>query len=356
MLLRMSSVLLVASLLAREASACELDLCAGTVAVTGLERANTADLPTDGVLLLKARTSGDLDPEQLPARIQLTVTRDGLEIPGALELAVFTNLLRWRPDAPLQPGTYLVAATLDNPGAPSGCVPSADLSLTFDVADATTAPLVAASIDAATFHFDEPLITLTGVVCCNDAYPFDQVMCGMSYGLTWDRGLCTARETRGYLRITLTADPSADPISAGQWARVLRQDGELVAGGPATTFIREIEAPTCFRIDQRSLASGAVVEGEELCFGDADVDRLGVRPLDPKAALAGQCQSDLYTCEIEAGSWDPKHCMSWGLEDTPPPADPPASTDAGCNLRGTENSVPALLLLALVSRRRRTVH
>ncbi len=356
MLLRMSSVLLVASLLAREASACELDLCAGTVAVTGLERANTADLPTDGVLLLKARTSGDLDPEQLPARIQLTVTRDGLEIPGALELAVFTNLLRWRPDAPLQPGTYLVAATLDNPGAPSGCVPSADLSLTFDVADATTAPLVAASIDAATFHFDEPLITLTGVVCCNDAYPFDQVMCGMSYGLTWDRGLCTARETRGYLRITLTADPSADPISAGQWARVLRQDGELVAGGPATTFIREIEAPTCFRIDQRSLASGAVVEGEELCFGDADVDRLGVRPLDPKAALAGQCQSDLYTCEIEAGSWDPKHCMSWGLEDTPPPADPPASTDAGCNLRGTENYVPAQLLLALVSRRRRTVH
>ena len=355
MLLRASAVLLTATLLAREAHACEPALCVDAVAVLDLERVGSAEVPTDGVLLLRAEVAGDLDPEDLQARITLTVTHADVEVPGALELAEFPNLLLWRPAGPLTPGgEYEVAATLDNPGAPPGCGDDpSPLALSFTAATTPTAALAPPTLATTADYFDDPLLTLTGVVCCNDAYPFDQTMCGVSYGLTWSRGHCTALETRGYLRVRLDAAPGADPASASQWARVLRQDGARVTGGTATTFVREIEAPTCFQVDQMNLATGEVAAGDERCFGDDDdIDRLGVRPLDPAAALEGQCNSDLYTCEIEDGAWDRTRCESYGVTPEPPADDPPPATDAGCGCRGAPHTAPlAVLLLALPRRR-----
>jgi hypothetical protein len=355
-LLRASAVLLSTALLAREAHACEPDPCQDTVAVLDLERVGAAEVPTDGVLLLRAEVAGDLDPEDLQTRVTLTVTRDDVEVPGALELAEFPDLLVWRPAGPLTPGgAYDVAAILDNPGAAAGCGDDASpLALSFTAAMTPTAALVPPTLDATASYFDDPLLTLTGVVCCDDAYPYDQTLCGVAYGLTWSRGHCTALETRGYLRVQLDAAPGADPASAGQWARVLLQDGARVTGGPATTFVREIEAPTCFQIDQMNLATGQVAAGVEQCFGDADIDRLGVRPLDPVAALAGQCASDLYTCEIAADAWDETQCESHGVTPAPPADDTPPATRDGCDCRSAPHAAPlALLLLALPRRRLR---
>lgn len=354
MILRGCAVSLAVLLAAREAAACEPDPCGDAVAIRDVARASSADVPTDGVLVLKADVAGDLDPEQLLNRVHVTVTRDDVALPGTLGLGPAQNLLIWRPADPLQPLTaHAVAITADNPGAPVGCSAPDSIDLEFTTTDTASAPLVAPTVDAVTNYLDDPLLTLTTVVCCNDAYPGDQVMCGVSYGVTWSRGLCAAIATRGYLRVQLTADPLVDKASAGQWVRLLRQDGELVAGGVATTFIREIEAPACFRIDQRSMITGEVAEGTEQCFGESDADRLGTRPLDPHVEIGDQCHSDLYTCAIDEGYWDPMHCMSWGLDEAPPEdEDPMAPAASGCDCRGAGSPLPAVLLLALAPRRR----
>jgi hypothetical protein len=138
-------------------------------------------------------------------------------VPGALELAEFPDLLVWRPAGPLTPGgAYEVAAILDNPGAAARLrrrrLAAGPVVHRRD--DADRRPRAADARRRPPSYFDDPLLTLTGVVCCDDAYPFDQTMCGVAYGLTWSRGHCTALETRGYLRVQLDAAPGADPASA----------------------------------------------------------------------------------------------------------------------------------------------
>jgi len=212
---------------------------------------------------------------------------------------------------------------------------------------------VPAELSVQQTHFDEPVVTLTTLVCCDDAYPGDQTMCGMSFGATWVKGQCAATQTHGYLKLQLTGKPGVDASSAGQWARVLRQDGEVVAGGVATTFLREVEAATCFSIDQVSLVTGAVAPGEEQCVGEDDGERLGVRALDPALELEGQCISDLYTCEIADGRWDQTQCKSWGADAIPPEMQPPPEEAKGCGCRGEAGGAGlAAGLLALLGRGR----
>jgi len=350
-------------LLPRAARACEPDLCAGVVAAQGLAPASDAAVPTDGVLVLKAATIGELTPAALAGRTSVAVTQDGAPVVGTLAPGPFAGLLLWRPDAPLIAGaSYQVSGSLTNPAPSDGCS-EAMIPFAFAVQAAAgpTAALAPVELTAVTTYFDDPVLTLTTIVCCNDAYPGDQQMCGVSYGATWSKGACAATQTRGHLRVQLTGKPGADPASAGQWARVLRQDGEVVASGLATVFTREALAPTCFAIDQLSLATGEVAAGEERCVGEGE--ELGIRPLDPAAALGDQCFSDLYTCEIEDDRWDPLRCKSWGPDAMPsmPPGDDggAAPEEAGCGCRGggqggaSQGGVGLLALLGLARWRRR---
>lgn len=360
MIVRVAALLVPALLLAPEARACEPDLCPGVVAALELAPASDAAIPTDGVLVMKAGTIGELTPAALAGRTSLTVTQEGAPVAGALAPGPFAGLLIWRPDAPLVAGaSYQVSGDLMNPDPSDGCS-EATIPFAFAVQAAAgpTAALAPVELTSAETYFDDPVLTLTTIVCCNDAYPGDQQMCGVSYGATWSKGACAATQTRGHLRVQLTGKPGADPASAGQWARVLRQDGEVVAGGLATVFTREAEAPTCFAIDQVSLATGEVAAGQEHCVGE-DV-ALGVRPLDPAAALGDQCFSDLYTCEIDDDRWDPLRCKSWGPDAMPSGDDggaPPEEAGCGCRGGGGEGGgegggLGLLALLGLVRRRR----
>jgi MYXO-CTERM domain-containing protein len=360
-MLRLSLALVsIVYLLPRGAAACQPELCPPPLAgVVELAPANTAEVPTDGVVVLRAEHHGLGDPQELQDRTTLAVSRDGEPVAGALEATDFDGLLIWRPAAPLQPGaTYQASGSVDNPaGNPDECGPD-ELAIAFEFTAAAgpAAPLVPAELGAVETYFDEPVLSLTAVVCCDDAFPYDQVMCGESLGVSWSKGQCASTATRGHLRVQLTGKPGVDPATASQWVRVLRSDGEPVASGLAITYQRDLEAPTCLAIDQRSLATGEVAAGEPRCFGDEYVDRLGERPLDPAEALAGMCVTDLYTCEVDEGAWDPLLCKSWGVEagaDSDEPTAEPEPT-AGCACRG-DGSAPPLgpLVLALLALRRR---
>lgn len=352
-----ASLLVVSSvwLVSRAASACEPETCPDVVAVLDLAPVSATPVPIDGVLVLKADTLGAPDGGALSERVALVVTLDGTEVGGALAGTEFADVLTWRPVVPLQGGaTYAVSATLSNPGADGVCGEAmATVGFEFTAAEGAAAPLVPATLSVIDDFFEEPVLTLTTIVCCDDAYPGDQTMCGVSYGATWSKGQCAPTQTRGFLRLQLNGTPGVDASSAGQWARVLRQDGEVVASGPATTFLREVEAPTCFRIDQVSLATGEVAEGEEQCVGEADAERLGVRAFDPATVLEGQCISDLYTCEIEDDRWDPMQCKSWGADAHPPEPTPlPAEDGCGCRSGGGAGLLAALVLVGGRRRRR----
>lgn len=341
---------------AREARACEPELCADVVAVLDVELASSAAVPTDGVLVLKADTIGAPGPGALGERVAVTVTRDGSPVEGTLTTGDFADLLIWRPAQPLVAGAmYMVTGSASNPGADGVCAEAeVPLAFSFTAAQGPVAALVPAELMVQETHFDEPVLTLTTLVCCDDAYPGDQTMCGMSYGATWIKGKCAATQTRGFLKLQLTGKPGVDASSAGQWARVLREEGEVVAGGVATTFLREVDAPTCFTIDQVSLATGEVAPGKEQCVGEAQRDRLGVRALDPAVELEGQCISDLYTCEIEDGRWDQTRCKSWGLDAMPEEMQPVPAEEKGCGCRGDAGGAGlAVGLLALLGRGRR---
>lgn len=161
------------------------------------------------------------------------------------------------------------------------------------------------------------------------------------------------------MRVLLTVNTTADAASSGQWVRVLLQDGEPVASSVGTSFQREFDAPACLTVVQRSLATGASTRTAEQCVGEDRADELGVRDVDPRDELAEFCTTDLYTCEIRSGRWDPLRCKSWYPDRVPPPADPEQTPDdpageRGCTCAsGPPDAVPGLLLLVALGRRRR---
>lgn len=350
------------ALLPARASACDGDLCEGVAAVLDVAPASSAAVPTDGVLVLTVDTIGGLKPPQIRERVTLAVTLDGQPVAGALESVEVGDLMVWRPTAPLQAGAhYEVSGTIANSsGAEAGCGAEMQaLAFDFAAADGPTAPLVAPTLTIQPTFFNEPILTLAGVVCCDDAMPADQVLCGVSYGITWEKGQCAATETRGYLRLLLIGATEADAASSGQWVRVLLQDGERVAASVGTGFQRQVDAPACFTILQRSLATGEAVMSAEQCVGEDRADELGILAVDPVETLAGRCINDLYTCEIRSGRWDPLRCTSYGPDSmTPGDAGGEAETDGqvgeggcGCTAAPTD-AASGLLALLLLGRRR----
>ena len=75
---------------------------------------NAASIPSDGVLVLQGNHQGD-DAASLPT-IELTVTKDGQPIAGALEASSLHGVLIWRPTDPWVAGaTYAMTGTVTNP-------------------------------------------------------------------------------------------------------------------------------------------------------------------------------------------------------------------------------------------------
>ncbi|MFY0531136.1 hypothetical protein [Nannocystis pusilla] len=113
----MSLALAGAALVPSEAEACSPDYCSYVEGWSSLEVVSTA-IPTDGVLLLQGVRHGSTPEEDWLDKVDLTVTRDGQPIAGAVETSGVRDVLLWRPAEPLEAGEYKVEGSLDNPEVP----------------------------------------------------------------------------------------------------------------------------------------------------------------------------------------------------------------------------------------------
>lgn len=329
-----------AALTPSEADACSPDPCSFVEGWDSLEPVNAASIPIDGVLVLRGTRQGDVDEDWL-SQVELTVTRDGQPIAGAVEATEVRDVLIWRPAAPLEPGaTYQVKGNLDNDETDEyyeGCHPDI-LALDFEFQADTepSAPLTAPKTSAQESVFLLQRKTLDDVVCCDGAYPNDYGFdCG--YGgesVYWDEGFCAATRGFGSLNVDISAEVDVPPATAQLLARELFLDGvsigsTLDGGALGTTDSK----PFCTSVKIRNLATGESVMSEAICHGAEVADQLGDQILDPSAELGQKCKDTPYVCTVKDGQWDETQCSAWpGEEPTtgdPDPTEGPTSDPSG---------------------------
>ena len=304
-----------------EAAACS-SICSFKDFWSAIEPLNVSAIPIDGVLLLQGTESGTLSDAEWIAKIDLTVTRDGQPVGGALETSSIDNILIWRPDAPLEPGaTFNVTGTLTNPDpGPEyyDCSPDV-LMIDFDFTSGTapSAPLVAPGVGAVEAVIVEPYIGLDDLVCCDEAFPYDDYPdCGGAGGVTWPSGFCASRRGDAVLRVQLTVDHDIPEPTAALVTRQVVTDGEPGATTREYTLTASAGQPICTEVILRNLATGESVTTPMQCHGDAVATQLGPRDLDPSDILAEQCSSPAYTCEHPSSAgWDSDQCVPWPPEE-----------------------------------------
>ena len=297
-----------------EAEACSPDLCQGVAALADIVPVGPA-IPIDGVLVL--RTTGTIEDDALIAGLELTVTRDGQPIAGAVEGSSIRGVLVWRPAAQLEPGPYDVHATFDNPPVDyEYCAEDiVDTSFGFSVGTDPAEPLSPATSLADLSGKLVPDRELDTLLCCDGAFPEDYNLCGYSYEVSWFEGDCAELSAAGYLDVTFELTQNVGPETAGQLVRTLRIDGDIQRQEVTDVFEFRSSEPFCANFDLHNLATGDMLAGPEQCFTAEEAQiALGQQPLDAAGALAGKCTGPLYTCEVDDGSparWDAERCTPW---------------------------------------------
>jgi len=304
---------------------------------SALAPVNAAAIPIDGVLVLQGAQTGPSPDDDWLDAIDLSVTRDGQPVAGALETTEVDDVLVWRPAAPLVPGaTYQVTGSLDNPDEdPEGqeCGPDL-LPLAFEFhADAGPAALLAPAMFAAEASVVlTPQIKLAALVCCDGAMPSIVQQDDCAYVPEWSEGECASLLAIGRLAVTGKVGGVATPTLA-MTSRRLVVDGAplpaIVAGDPGVVR----DAPACTRMIVRNLASGETVMSEETCHGQDLL--LGEQAVDPSQELAALCSGAPYVCELgnSGWSWDAQACSAWpdGVGTT---GDTTGDTDTGGDATG----------------------
>lgn len=304
-----------------EAEACSPDPCWAQDVVTSLEPVNAAAIPTDGVLLLQgAQNNGSPDQDWM-MQVDLTVTRDGQPIAGAIESSPVRDLLVWRPSEPLAPGaTYKVTGSLDNPEHPYyddyDCGPDIlMLDFEFHVDEGPSAPLSAPKTSA-----DESVQLaehrgLEDLVCCDGAMPVEYYFdCGGSGGyVEWGEGSCSSLRGFGTLKVGTSAEIDVPAATAAMVTQQLFVDGTAGTTYRAGLISISDSKPFCTAIALRNLATGEVVMSEETCHGAGVAGELGEQDIDPGAALAEKCAGAAYVCVIDEDNarWDETQCTPW---------------------------------------------
>ncbi|HEY8379968.1 MAG TPA: hypothetical protein VIK91_25935, partial [Nannocystis sp.] len=193
-----------AALAPAEAEACSPDPCIFYDHWTELEPINAGAIPTDGALLLRGAKTGDGPDEDVLDRLDLTVTRDGQPIAGAIETAGVDHVLIWRPAEPLEPGaTYKVTGTLFNDESDEYyelCGPELlQIDFEFHADLGPSAPLEPPEVSTSPYVQTREIVTLEDLVCCDGAMPEESYWnCGYGEEVYWTEGFCTSR--LGYLR------------------------------------------------------------------------------------------------------------------------------------------------------------
>ncbi|MBA3549640.1 MAG: hypothetical protein H0T76_24445 [Nannocystis sp.] len=278
--------------------------CDGLEFWEDLSPVNAAKIPSDGVLVLQGIHQGD-DAASLPS-IELTVTKDGQPLAGALEATSLHGVLVWRPLAPWEAGgVYELSGAVTNNSGNEFCGPPmiviAD-ALNIDAApgaalgpvDFTGQPQVLVS----------PRVSLDTLACCPEAMPGnDYSGCGGN-GVYWDPAECTPTQAHGYLSVQLMGEPATTGAAAAQVVYTLKVDGNSHSSSLTPQFSVVTDAPFCAVIEATDLASGATIAGQKHCFGDAVAEMLGPKALDPSEKL--QCA--LENCAPNGNNWDPMMC------------------------------------------------
>ena len=310
------------------------DPCAGEDFWYDLVPVNAAKIPSDGVLVLQGGHQNGVDEDWL-AKIELTVTKDGQPIAGALEATSQHGMLIWRPEAPWEAGATLqMTGKITNPPFDSYyecAAPEILFEADLVIDSEPGAPLGAVEFTAMQTPSLFPEVTLETLVCCPGAMPSTGY--GGCYGesdyVYWDDEVCAPTVQHGYLLVEMTADAPTSGPALAQVIYTLKIDGVVHTVSTAQQFSLYQDKPFCAVIEAQDVASGKVSASAEQCFGQDIVDKLGVLPIAPPDAL---------TCELENcasnGGWDPAMC-------TPFEPDPPPTTSDTMTETATETATDA---------------
>lgn len=325
---------LVAGGAARDAAAC-LDLgdaCGDVDTWNSALPMFDADIPTDGMLLVRFLGPSDVPP--MVEFITLEVTLDGAPVAGALEEIGVDGLLGWRPAAPLAPTSqYVVAGTIHNVDFQPGLEFCGEEFVPFEFEFGTAAgpmpPLAAPEVFAETAVGVAEKLTLEDIVCCDGAYPYWFGGCGGGGSVDYNEGFCARLQYTGRLDVRVIGTlgdlgPTAPMLAAELVVDGVPEAGQLVVG--AEFQLRaSASQPVCTEVVLRNVVTAEVVSTPAQCHGQDLAGQLGPQTLTPDSPLlTTECAGQPYVCEIdEAGdSWDPDRCVPWpeGQASTGEPA------------------------------------
>ena len=342
--------------------------CQGYSFWQDLTAVNAAKIPSDGVLVLQGNSAGD-NAVSLPS-IELTVTKDGQPIAGALEATSMHGVLAWRPAEPWEPGaTYALTGDITNPPATEFCAPAmVPVEATLHIDTAPGAELGGVDFTGETAVQITPQLTLETLACCEGATPTSGYYgCG-GREVFWDPEECAPTQAYGSFSVQITGEPAATGPVAAQIVYVLQVDDNFHSVSLTPDFNVFSGAPFCAVIEATDLASGATTVGQKHCFGEAVADQLGPQMLDPKQKL--ECALEQCANDGMPAMWDPMQCTPYepsapttsdsdGGASGGPDTDSAGANDddKGCGCRtgpGGDAGLLALVgLVGLVRRRRR---
>ena len=322
------------------ARACGPEPCDPSTIFEDLQPVNAAAIPIDGVLVLQATT--ELPNESVISRLEVTVMRAGLPVAGSVETTAGDGVLVWRPSEALVPGPHAAHLKYVHGDDSSYCGIPGDFEedFTFEVQDVPAQPLAPPTVEpvqTVTITEDE---RIDNIVCCDEAFPYEDYGCGPSEDIFWSRGECAAFSGTGFLKITLTVDPMQGPALSGLLLRTVLVDGAPVKSGAIDQFVLRDDRPFCTQVELRNLATGETSVSAQQCHGDDVATQLGPQMLDPERTLADKCEGPLYTCTVLEGvprRWDKDDCTPIeGQEGTDTASSDTASSDAASSDTGGE--------------------
>ncbi|MEM7156725.1 MAG: MYXO-CTERM sorting domain-containing protein [Myxococcota bacterium] len=304
----------------------------------GLEEFEPAvsTLAPDGVIRFHAvQYGGSAGLEPVLPFVDVRVFANSSAVDGALEYDEALDIVVWRPNAPLAPGTeHSVSIGIDNDAISDAVDPEG----VHCIGDSQAARSVTTTLEPLPeLAFEDPVMSeessvaeahdLDTVVCCDDAYPsLDD--CGE---LRWFEGECSSVVNRGTLHVHGELPPIEleSHVEADIVVRMVRTDGEEFDNAPRGETTADLWAhePMCARMEVVSLARGVLWEGPEQCFGEGMADVLGDHPIENPGGLFG-CEGQPYVCEHDGDRWDSERCDPWG--------DPvPGADESGDDTRGS---------------------
>lgn len=319
------------------AQACSPDECEYSDRWRTFEPAFTTVAP-DGVVVFQTYRGGDqLSQLEALAYASFTLSDGQTDYEGTFEWDEAWEAVIWRPLAPLPAGETLTGTlVVDNDAIaeePAWCgeqIGQQPISLTVGQ---PLPPLEAPAFEVSESYDLDETLELDTVVCCDGAYPELDFGCGPE-GVYWSDGECAAKAGVGRVRALIAWPEGLLPeVAADRRFRI----GNFYSSLTNATASRRDTEPYCVTPEIHSYATGEVISGGELCFGDAFAGKLGEVAIDPLVALAGVCADTPYACAAVDGAWDPNQCEPWGQTGTT--AGPDTDTDgSGTDSDGSDGS------------------